>query len=230
LSSSSIQALPDRLARAEVLAIAPADIGLPRRPVTAGFQRSVPAYLIMFVFLNMLVAGAGVAADRATGRMRRMFVAPVARWEIIAGKLLSRVTLGWAQMAYMLALGLLLFGIRWAEHGWVLFGFLTVFTIAAASVGLLIGTIFDDPDKCATTAIWTAVLLAPLGGLWWPLEIVGPTMRQVGNLVPTGWAMQAVNAMLAFGAGADEVWPSALAFAVLAAAALTLATRRLRPA
>jgi ABC-type multidrug transport system permease subunit len=230
LSPASIEDLPARLARAEVLAIAPADIGVPRRPVTAGFQRSVPAYLIMFVFLNMLVSGAGIAADRATGRMRRMFIAPVAKWEIIAGKLLSRFTLGWIQMAYLLALGVLLFGIRWAEHGWIFFGFFSLFTLASASLGLLIGTIFDDPDKCATAAIWTAVLLAPLGGLWWPLEVVGPTMRQIGNLVPTGWAMQAVNAMLAFGSGARDVAPYALAFLVLLVVALTLATRRLRPA
>jgi ABC-2 type transport system permease protein len=230
LSSTSIDDLPARLARAEVLSIAAADIGLPRRPMTAGFQRSVPAYLIMFVFLNMLVSGASVAADRATGRMRRMFIAPVAKWEIIAGKLLSRFTLGWIQMAYMLALGVLLFGIRWAEHGWIFFGFFSLFALASASLGLLIGTIFDDPDKCATAAIWTAVLLAPLGGLWWPIEVVGPTMRQVANLVPTGWAMQAVNAMLAFGAGAREIAPYALAFFVLLVVALTLATRRLRPA
>jgi ABC-type multidrug transport system permease subunit len=55
-------------------------------------------------------------------------------------------------------------------------------------------------------------------------------MRQVANLVPTGWAMQAVNAMLAFGAGAREIAPYALAFFVLLVVALTLATRRLRPA
>ncbi len=55
-------------------------------------------------------------------------------------------------------------------------------------------------------------------------------MRTIGNLVPTGWAMQGVNAMLAFDAGAAEVAPYALGFLVLLVLALTLATRRLRPA
>jgi ABC-type multidrug transport system permease subunit len=230
LSAASIAALPERLARAEVVALRPGDIGVPHRPMTAGFQRSVPSYLVMFVFVNVLVSGATIAADRATGRMRRLFIAPIRKRDIVLGKLLSRFAIGWIQTGYMLALGVLLFGIRWAQHGWVFFGFLTIFALAAAALGLLIGTLFDDPDSCASAAVWTSILLAPLGGLWWPLEVVGPTMRTIGNLVPTGWAMQGVNAMLAFDAGASEVAPFALGLALLLVVALILATRRLHPA
>ena len=37
------------------LAIVPADVGAKAQPITAGFQRSVPSYMVMFVFLNLLV-------------------------------------------------------------------------------------------------------------------------------------------------------------------------------
>jgi len=109
----------------------------------------------------------------------------------------------------------------------VLFGFLSLFALASASLGILLGTCFRDPDKCRAVAIWTAVLLAPLGGLWWPIEIVGPTMRRISYIVPTGWAMEPVNAMLAFGAGAGEVAPFAAAFAVMFIVTFALASRRL---
>jgi ABC-2 type transport system permease protein len=209
------------------LTIAEGDLGVPRREVTAGFQRSVPSYLVMFVFLNLLVSGAGIAEDRASGRLRRIAVAPVSRREIILGKLLGRFAIGWIQIVYMLGFGLLV-GIRWAEHSWVLFGFLSLFALASASLGILLGTLFTDPDKCATTAVWAAILLAPIGGLWWPLETVGPAMRRLAYFVPTGWAMEGVNAMLAFGAGAWDVAPFALGFAALFAASFALAARRLQ--
>ena len=222
---SGLQATPPSLDRP--LVITEGDLGVRRREMTAGFQRSVPSYLVMFVFLNLLVSGAGIAEDRASGRLRRMAIAPVSRGDIVLGKLLGRFAIGWIQIAYMLGFGLIA-GIRWAEHGWVFFGFLSLFALASASLGILLGTLFKDPDKCATTAIWVAILLAPLGGLWWPLEIVGPVMRQVAYLVPTGWAMEGVNALLAFGAGAGDVWPFALGFAALFAISLPLAARRLR--
>jgi ABC-2 type transport system permease protein len=209
------------------LTIAEGDLGVPRREVTAGFQRSVPSYLVMFVFLNLLVSGAGIAEDRASGRLRRIAIAPVSRREIILGKLLGRFAIGWIQIVYMLGFGLLV-GIRWAEHSWVFFGFLSLFALASASLGILLGTLFTDPDKCATTAVWAAILLAPIGGLWWPLETVGPAMRRLAYLVPTGWAMEGVNAMLAFGAGAWDVAPFALGFAALFGASFALAARRLQ--
>ena len=107
------------------------------------------------------------------------------------------------------------------------FGFLTIFALASASMGLLLGTVFSDPDKCRSAAIWGTVILSPLGGLWWPLDLVGGTMRTIGHLVPTGWAMEGINSMLAYGAGAQEVAPYAAAFLALAAASLSLAVRRL---
>jgi ABC-2 type transport system permease protein len=209
------------------LVVRAADIGVARREMTTGFQRSVPAYLVMFVFLNLLVSGAGIAEDRASGRLRRMAMAPVSREQIVLGKLLGRFAIGWIQIVYMLAFGLLV-GIRWADHGWLFFAFLSLFALASASLGILLGTLFKDPDKCASIAVWMAILLAPLGGLWWPLEIVGPTMRQLAYLVPTGWAMEGVNAMLAFGAGFSDVAPFGLGFLALFAVTFPLAARRLR--
>jgi len=164
-----------------------ADIGVSRREQTTGFQRSVPAYLVMFVFLNLLVSGAGIAEDRASGRLRRIAMAPVSRQEIVLGKLLGRFAIGWIQIVYMLGFGLIV-GIRWADHGWLFFSFLSLFALSSASLGILLGTLFKDPDKCASIAVWAAILLAPLGGLWWPLEIVSPAMRQLAYAVPTGWA------------------------------------------
>jgi ABC-2 type transport system permease protein len=209
------------------LVIADGDLGVARREVTAGFQRSVPSYLVMFVFLNLLVSGAGIAEDRASGRLRRIAVAPVTRGQIVLGKLLGRFAIGWIQIVYMLGFGLIV-GIQWAEHPWVFFAFLSLFALASASLGILLGTLFKDPDKCATTAVWAAILLAPIGGLWWPLELVGPTMRKLAYFVPSGWAMEGVNALLAFGAGAWEVAPFALGFAALFAVTFPLAARRLR--
>ena len=209
------------------LAVTEADIGVQKREMTAGFQRSVPSYLVMFVFLNLLVSGAGIAEDRASGRLKRMAMAPVSRREIVLGKLLGRFAIGWIQIIYMLAFGMIV-RIKWADHPWVFFAFLTLFALSAASLGILMGTLFKDPDKCASLAVWVAIILSPLGGLWWPIELVGPFMRQVSYCVPTGWAMEGVNAMLAFGAGATEVAPFAFGFLALFAVSFPLAARRLK--
>jgi len=63
---------------------------------------------------------------------------------------------------------------------------------------------------------------------WWPIEIVGPTLKRISHLVPTGWAIEPINAMLAFGADARDVLPFAAAFAALFVVTFVLSTRRLQ--
>jgi ABC-2 type transport system permease protein len=226
---ASEEEIDRRLAAGGTIVVTRGDVVGVRREISTGFQHSVPSYLVFFVFMNLLVLGSGLAEERANGHLRRLFLAPVTKTEIVLGKLLGYAAVGWIQIAYTLAAGVFLFKIRWASHPLLFLAFLTLFAVAAAACGLALGTLFRDADKCRTAAIWSVVLLSPLGGLWWPLEMVGPTMRTIGSLVPTGWAMQAVNGMLAFGAGAREVAPYAAALAALAAAALFVAARRIKP-
>jgi hypothetical protein len=65
-------------------------------------------------------------------------------------------------------------------------------------------------------------------GWFGQIEIVGPTLKRISHLVPTGWAMEPVNAILAFGAGARDVLPFAAAFAALFVVTFVLASRRLQ--
>ncbi len=112
------------------------------RTRTYGFQYAIPAYLVMFSFMNLLVSGAGIAEERATGRFRRLALAPVSFNEIIVGKLLVRVLTGWAQMGYLLLLGVFVFRIEWGGNPLTLFAFLSLMALTAAALGLLIGTVF----------------------------------------------------------------------------------------
>ena len=206
------------------------EASLDTRPVgvTRGFQRAVPSYLVMFVFLNLLVSGARLAEERASGKFRRLVLSPIGFTQIVLGKLLALFVVGWVQMGYLLAVGVVVFRISWGGNAPLLFAFLSLFALAVAALGVLLSTVFDDPDKCANLGVWTTIVMAPLGGLWWPLEIVGPTLRKVAYVVPTGWAMEGVNALLAFGASARDLAPFAGAMAGLFVVSFVLATRRLR--
>lgn len=204
------------------------DLGIGHREATSGFQRSVAAYMVMFVFMNLLIGGSTIAEDRASGRLRRIALAPVRKRDIILGKLLSRFTVGWIQIIYLLMIGTWVFHIQWAQRNWFFILFMSLFAMTSASIGILIGTMVRDPDKAISIAIWSAMILSPLGGLWWPLEIVGPTMRRIADFIPTGWAMQGVNSMLAFGAGPAELAPFCFAFAALLLATFALSSRLLK--
>jgi ABC-type Na+ efflux pump permease subunit len=202
--------------------------GFTPHTITRGFQRTVPGYLLMFLTLNLLVAGANLAEDRASGRLRRMTIAPVRKGSIVAGKLLARLCIAWTQIIVLFALGYFVFRINLGEHPFLLLAFLSLYALAMGGLGILLGVLIRDPDQAQTIAIWTAILLAPLGGLWWPIELMGPPFRALSMFLPPGWAMQAVNSLIAFGGGFSAIaWP-ALGLATLALVSSMLASSRLR--
>ena len=98
------------------LAVQRASLDIRQQGNTRGFQFAVPAYLVMFTFMNLLVSGAALAEERAAGQLRRLAMAPIGFNQIILGKLLVRVAVGWAQMGYLLLVGILVFNIHWGGN------------------------------------------------------------------------------------------------------------------
>jgi ABC-type multidrug transport system permease subunit len=63
------------------------------------------------------------------------------------------------------------------------------------------------------------MILAALGGCWWPIEIAPAWMQSLALALPTGWCMDALHKLVSFGEP-----PSAAAWqaAAMAAGALVL--------
>ena len=49
------------------------------------------------------------------------------------------------------------------------------------------------------------MVLAGLGGCWWPSEVMPPWLWNVAHALPTAWAMDAFHALISFGSGLDAV-------------------------
>ena len=62
-------------------------------------------------------------------------------------------------------------------------------------------------NVCVTSAP-VAVLLAPLGGCWWPIEVTPPWMQHAALLLPTGWAMDGLHKLISYGAAPASVAPA----------------------
>jgi ABC-2 type transport system permease protein len=196
-------------------------------PPDNGFQRTVPAYLIMFLTMNLLMSGANFSEERASGRMRRLLTSPVPALSIIAGRLASRLVVAWLQMLVLFSIGVFALRIHWADHAFSLVLMLSLYVLTMGSIGILIGTYVQDPDQASAFAMWGALLLAPLTGLWWPIELMPKALQTLAAFLPTGWVMQGINAMLAYGAGPGEFRLTYLGLVAVAAVVIWISAKNL---
>ena len=59
------------------------------------------------------------------------------------------------------------------------------------------------------TALSIVLVMAGLGGCWWPLEIVPGWLRTAGHIFPTAWMMDGMHQLVSFGNGVEAILPYA---------------------
>lgn len=177
-----------------------------RRPVPTGFSFSLPGNLVMYLMMNLTVfGGATLAAERRNGVLRRCRAQAVRRGELVAGKLYGLLLLGVVQIGYLLGLGRFLFGVPLGANLPAVLVTLLVFAWVAAALGVLAGSVVISEDRVVGLCVLASLLMAALGGCWWPLELAPAWLRTVAHLLPTGWAMNALHQLISFGAGWSAV-------------------------
>jgi len=200
-----------------------------RKPVPSGFNFSLPGNLVMYLMMNLLIfGGATIAAERRNGVIRRLMVHPVTRLELVMGKIYGLMLLGVVQIVFFLAVGKFLFHVNLGANLPGVTLTLLVFAWVAGSLGVLVGSLVSAHDRVSGICILASLLMAALGGCWWPLEIGPPMLKTIALCLPTGWALQALHQLISFGSGFGAVLLPLAVLAAFGAAANFLAARFFR--
>jgi ABC-2 type transport system permease protein len=92
------------------------------------------------------------------------------------------------------------------------------FALCMTALAFAISTLVKTEMQANSVQLLLAMTLAPLGGAWWPLDIVPEFMRTVGHVSPVAWAMDAFNKLLfAQGTLGDVLVPVGVLLALSAA-------------
>ena len=202
-------------------------VGTVRPEDENAFTRAAFSQLVLFVFLNGMVAAAALVETRRLGVGRRAMAAPIGAGTYVTGVAGSRVALGLLQSVLLLAAGALLFGVTWGNAPAVTV-LVLVWALVAAGAGMLLGALARTADQAIAIAVPASIALAMLGGTMWSLEFVGPVMQVVGHLTPHAWAMDAWAAIVNDGAGLTGIATELAVLAGIAAVLMTLSARALR--
>jgi ABC-2 type transport system permease protein len=183
-----------------------------------GFSRSSPAMALMFVLMMGLMMSGALVEERRHRTLLRLFSAPLRRSQIIAANLLWRFVVGMGQLWFLIALGAVLFRVDWGDTWTGLLLVTVAFALAVSSLSVLIGTLARSSRQAESLSLLISLTMCALGGLWWPLEITPKAYQQIGHMIPTGWAMDAMQNLVSRGYSLGQIAPQAMVLAGFAVA------------
>lgn len=200
---------------------------LPAPPM--GFAQAVPGTMVMFTLMILLTGGSIVLIqERRAGLFRRLASSPIPVGTVLVGKWLARLVLAAIQISFSMVMGSLLFGMDWGSELGSVCLVLGMWGAFCASLSLLLATVATTEGQMAGLAVIGTMVLAALGGCWWPVELTPGWMQDVADLLPTGWAMSGMHELVHFGRGFTSVVRELALLAGGTVVALWLGARRFR--
>lgn len=195
--------------------------------VDEGFGQSTAGMGAMYVMFTVLGGMAVLQRERTQWTLQRLNSLPVAPWQILAGKMLTYFCLGMVQFLVVFLVGLLA-GLNYGRNLPALVTVMATFVLCCTAIAFALAPRVNNEEQASGVARLLALSLAPLGGAWWPLEIVPPFMRQLGHLSPVAWAMDAFHDLLFFGGKFADVLPEIGVLLVITALLFGIGVRGFR--
>ncbi len=191
----------------------------------------IPGVIGMILYaIAAILTATSVVRERERGTIEQLIVTPIRSWELIVGKLMPYVILGFFNTIEVLAVGHWWFGmpIR-GDLGLILI--LSVdFLITGLGIGLFASTIANTQQEAMLTVWMTLLPSIFLSGFFFPLEAMPPFLRMLSYLMPLRYYLVIIRSLLLKDVGlamirTDVIAMTLFAFSIMIAAAMRFRKR-----
>ncbi|MBN9373389.1 MULTISPECIES: ABC transporter permease [unclassified Hydrogenophaga] len=209
----------------------PFDLRVHRRYNPEGLSRYniVPGLIGTILTMTMvMLTSLAMTRERERGTMESLLATPVRPAEVMLGKILPYVLIGYLQLGVILGAAFVLFEVPMVGSVWLLLAMIGVFIVANLGVGFTFSTIARNQLQAVQMTFFFFLPSMLLSGFMFPFRGMPVWAQAIGEVLPLTHFLRIVRGILLKGSTlADvlpELWPM-LAF-LLVAAVVALARYR----
>lgn len=208
---------PDEAFRAQAAALADAQLATPvvtvalvsadtgDTAIAQGFDQSSTGGLVNWVLFGIMGVAGMTVWERKRGLLKRLSVAGIKAHQIVGGKLLAMVLITLLQQLLLVIVGRFALGVDYFNNPLALILVMVSMSGLAASFGLLVAVLFRSEQAVTASTVISALLLAALGGAWFPLEVTSAGFSQAAHILPSAWLMDSLHGLTLGGWGVGDV-------------------------
>jgi ABC-2 type transport system permease protein len=180
------------------------------------------------VFIPLFGISALFAYERQQGTLRRILTTPTSKATYLFGTITGQVFMALIQMSLLVLFGVFVMGLGWGRDLSALFVILLCAALAAGAIGTAMGTFVKTEGQASGLSIMAGMVMALLGGCWYPLELFPAAVQNIVKILPTTWAMQGMLDLVLRNGGLVEILPEAGALLGFAALFFAVGVMRFR--
>ncbi|MDB5529467.1 MAG: mannose-phosphate guanyltransferase [Devosia sp.] len=166
----------------------------------------VPALLAIILSMTLVMMTAvAIVKESERGTMEMLIATPVRPMEVMLGKILPYVFVGYVQTAVFLLTGLTLFGVPFEGSWWAFFVGFNLFIIVNLALGFLISAASRSQMQAMQLSMFTILPSVLLSGFLFPFAAMPGWAQILGNIVPATHFLRVVRIVMLKGGDIGDV-------------------------
>jgi ABC-2 type transport system permease protein len=189
----------------------------------------VPGLVGTILTMTMvMLTSLAMTRERERGTMENLLATPVRPSEVMVGKILPYVVMGYVQLGVILVAAVLLFEVPMVGSLGLLLAMIGVFIVANLGVGFTFSTVAKNQLQAMQMTFFFFLPSMLLSGFMFPFRAMPVWAQYVGEVLPLTHFLRIVRGIMLKGNSASLLWPELWPMLVFLVIACAVALKRYR--
>ncbi len=214
-------------------AIVPKSLDLRSRvwynPDMSSIYFNIPGLIgVILQTVTLMLTSFSIVRERERGTMEQLIVTPITKMELMIGKIIPYVIIGFVDIVLALALSVFWFRVPIAGSITLLLLFSAVFLFGALGVGLIISTVSKSQLQAMQLSMFMIMPNILLSGYMFPREAMPDIIHVLSNVLPLTYFIKVLRGIILKGNGFGELYREFVILVVFGIVFLALATLKFK--
>jgi len=193
--------------------------------VTAFYM--VPGILGVVLTMTMvMITSMAIVRERERGTLEQLIVTPMKTWELMLGKIIPYIFVGYVQATVALLVGIAVFDLPVRGSLGLLYLLTSWFIVASLALGILISTVAKTQMQAMQMSFFVFLPSVMISGFMFPREAMPQFFYWLGTLLPLTFYLQILRGIILKGVGITVLWTQIFALTVFIAVVFTIAIKK----
>jgi ABC-2 type transport system permease protein len=189
----------------------------------------VPGLVGVILTLTMVMLTAmAIVRERERGTLEQLIVSPVKSIELVIGKIVPYVAMGYVQITLILVAGRLIFGVPLAGSLPLLYALAFVFIAACLALGLMFSTVAKTQQQAMQMSFFFILPNILLSGFMFPFEAMPRAAQIFGEALPLTHFLRIVRGIALKGSTFTDLRGELVALLVILGVLVAISSLRFR--
>ena len=162
----------------------------------------VPAILGIIVTLTMMILTAvAIVRERERGTLEQLMVTPIKSYELMIGKIVPYIVMGYMQITVALLVGVLVFGVPIRGSLLQLYLLTLFFITASLGLGLMISNIAKNQMQAFQLSFFVMLPSILLSGFLFPRDAMPRVIYYISAVIPLTYYLDIIRGIILKGIG-----------------------------